>query len=112
MATIPWWLLKPDIDHAFLVDGLGPKDARAVAARASDRSFALLYLPTSRDITVDLGQLAGPVVAVRWYDPTDGQFLTVGGSPFSASGLLRLQPERASNSSGFDDWVLVLESTS
>ena len=110
MATIPWWQLAPDIDHALLTGGLGPGDAHAVAARASDRSFAIAYLPRSREITIDLGQLAGPTVVARWYDPADGRFLPVSGSPFPAIGLRALQPERAGNSSGFDDWVLILQS--
>ncbi len=110
MATIPWWLLAPDIDHALLTGGLGPEDARAVAARACDRSFAIVYLPTSREITIELGELAGPQVVARWYDPADGRFCTVSGSPFPATGSRRLKPERASNSSGFDDWALILQS--
>jgi hypothetical protein len=110
MATVRWWLLEPDIDRRFLVGGYGPEDARAVAALASDRSEAIAYLPTRREITVDLGQLAGPEVVARWYDPAAGRFLTVRGSPFRAAGVRRLMPERASNASGFDDWALLLES--
>jgi Protein of unknown function (DUF4038)/Putative collagen-binding domain of a collagenase len=110
MAALPWWLLEPDIDDTFLTGGRGPEDAHAVAARASDRSFAIAYLPTSREITVDLGQLAGPKVVARWYDPADGRFLPVSGSPFPATGSRRLKPERASNASGFDDWALILQS--
>jgi hypothetical protein len=108
MATIAWWLLAPDIGHALLTGGLGPEDARAVAARACDRSFAIVYLPTSREITIQLGELAGPQVVARWYDPADGRLRTVSGSPFPATGSRRLKPERASNSSGFDDWALIL----
>ncbi len=112
LASIPWWWLEPDVDHAWLRDGLGPEEARAVGARASDRSFALIYLPTSREITLDLGQFAGRKVAARWYDPAAGRFLGVKGSPFPANGLRRLKPEPASNSSGFDDWALLLEAAS
>jgi hypothetical protein len=112
MATIPWWRLEPDSEGTLLIDGRGPGDASTVGARTSDRSLALIYLPTSRTITVDLGQLAGPKVLARWYDPADGRFVTVTGSPFPATGLRRLRPEPARNHSGFDDWVLILRSTS
>jgi hypothetical protein len=111
LAIVPWWLLQPDSDHALLTDGLGSDDDRAVAALAVDRSLAVLYLPDSREVTVDLAQLAGPDVAARWYDPADGRFSAVGGSPFQASGPRRFNPE-ADNSSGDEDWVLVLESPS
>jgi hypothetical protein len=110
--TIRWWDLRPDSKHAFLIDGLGSEDGRAVAARTADRALALLYLPSSREITVDLGELAGPRVAARWYDPANGRFSAVDGSPFRASGRKRFGQDRGANSSGFDDWVLVLESRS
>jgi hypothetical protein len=107
-----WWKLKPDRKHLLLVEGLGPKEERAVAARTADRALALLYLPSSRKITVDLGKLAGPRVAARWYDPANGRFSTVSGSPFRASGSRGFRPKPGTNSSGFDDWVLILESQS
>jgi hypothetical protein len=110
LSAMPWWLLEPDGDNSLLTDGLGSDGDRAVAARSTDGSFAVLYLPSSRDITVDLGQLAGPQVIAQWYDPAEGQFARIGGSPFAASGSRRFRPEPGTNSSGFDDWVLVLES--
>jgi hypothetical protein len=112
LMAVPWWRLEPDVDHALLVDGLGSERQRAVAARATDGAVAIIYLPSRRDIMVDLGQLAGSEVAARWYDPSNGRFFAVGGSPFPASGLRRFRPEPGMNGSGFDDRVLVLESCS
>ena len=109
LATVPWWQLEPDSDHRLLTDGLGPEEERAVAARTADRSLAIVYLPKSREITVDLAQLAGPEVAARWYDPADGSFTTVNGSPFPSTGPRQFSPG-SGNSAGFGDWVLVLES--
>jgi hypothetical protein len=109
LAGMPWWLLEPDSDHRLLTDGLGPEDARAVAARTADGSLAIVYLPGSREVTVDLAELAGPDVAARWYDPADGRFSAVAGGPFPATGPRRFSPEPR-NSSGFEDWALVLES--
>jgi Protein of unknown function (DUF4038)/Putative collagen-binding domain of a collagenase len=110
LTAMPWWRLKPDVDHTVLTDGLGSQNERAVAARVADGSLAVLYLPSSRDITVDLEQLSGPRIVARWYDPADGQFSDVSGSPFPAEGTRQFRPERSNNASGFDDWVLVLES--
>jgi hypothetical protein len=109
LTSIRWWQLEPDTDNSFLIAGLGTEDARAVAACASDRTFAIIYLPSKRPITVDLGQLAGPKIDALWYDPADGRFSPVSGSPFPAAGSRQFTPERE-NSSGFDDWVLFLES--
>jgi hypothetical protein len=110
LTTIPWWLLEPDTDHTLLTDGLGPEDARAVAASTADGSLAMVYIPGSREITVELARLAGPLVEARWYDPANGRFSAVAGSPFSTTEPRRLRPGTDSNSAGFGDWVLVLES--
>lgn len=110
LGSLPWWRLHPDSDGTLLVEGLGPEDDRAVAALADEGSFALLYLPSSRRVTLDLGQLAGPRVVARWYDPSDGRYLAVPGSPFPSRGMRQFTPDPESNGSGFDDWALLLES--
>jgi hypothetical protein len=114
-----WWLLEPDMDNTFLTDGFGAGYDRAVAARAADRSLAIVYLPTARPIKLDLEQLAGPRVAARWYDPADGVVSEVTGSPFPAAGSKSFEPKTGGdgfgdwvNADGFGDWVLVLEATS
>jgi hypothetical protein len=107
-----WWKLKPDLKNALLTDGLGPAENRAVAARSAKGSFALVYLPSSRAVTVDLGRLTGPRIVARWYDPADGRFVEASGSPFPATGPHRFRPEPERNSSGFEDWVLILGSRS
>ena len=112
LMAVRWWQLRPGRKKPLLIDGLGPEEDRAVAARSADRTFAILYLPSSREVTLDLGTLAGPSVRARWYDPANGEFHAIGGSPFEATGSRRLLPAPATNSSGFDDWVLVLDSMS
>jgi len=99
-----WWLLQPDTSSALLTSGISSGAARAAAARASDGSFALIYAPSSRTLSVNLAQLQGPRVNARWYNPRTGAYSTVSGSPFTASGS-----QGFTSSSG--DWVLVLEST-
>jgi hypothetical protein len=112
LMSLPWWQLIPDAGGILLTEGMASGDERAVAARSADRSFALIYLPSSRTIAVDLRQLAGPCVSATWYDPADGQFLPVAGSPFQASSSRRFGGDLGTNSAGFEDWVLVLKSQS
>jgi hypothetical protein len=112
LTSLPWWQLEPDASGVLLTAGMEGSSERAVAARSADRSFALIYLPSRRVITVDLRQLAGPCVAAQWYDPADGQFSTATGSPFDASGTRRFGGDLGLNSSGFEDWVLLLRSQS
>jgi hypothetical protein len=108
-ASRSWWALTPDLTNTLLTGGFGSGHDRALAARANDRSFAIVYLPSVRTVQVDLGQLAGPRVEVRWYDPAAGRYSVVSGSPLAAAGSRSLRPP-GPNDSGFGDWVLILES--
>jgi hypothetical protein len=59
-------------------------------------------------ITVDMSRLSGSVTA-RWYDPTDGSYRSIQGSPFVNSGSRQFTTPGL-NSARSGDWVLVLES--
>ncbi len=109
-AAHSWWALEPDSSNTTLTGGLGSGQDRAVAARAGDSSYAITYMPNIRTITVNLGQLSGPKVNARWYDPTNGNYATVTGSSFHVSGSQTFRPN-GNNASGSSDWVLVLKST-
>jgi hypothetical protein len=79
----------------------------ASAARTSDGSLVMAYLPTIRTITVDMSKVASQAAA-RWYDPTSGGYADIHGSPFANTGNRSFTPP-GNNSSGDGDWVLVLE---
>jgi hypothetical protein len=105
-----WWTLQPDTTGQLMTGGAESGVNRAVAATATDRSFAVSYMPTIRTLTLNLAQLAGPRVNARWCDPANGVCTPVTGSPFNASGSQTFRPA-ANNSSNYGDWTLVLEST-
>jgi hypothetical protein len=107
--SFAWWTLVPDSGNTFLTAGVSSGSSRAVAARAGTGAFAVIYMPSSRTITVTMSQLSGPNVQARWYDPTDGSYTTLIGSPFVASGLRSFTPT-GTNSRGLGDWTLTLES--
>jgi hypothetical protein len=108
--TRAWWTLQPDTGNTLLTGGVSSGSDRAVAARASDGSFAVAYMPSIRSVDIDLSKLAGPKVKVQWVDPRSGTTTTASGSPLPAFGTASLRPA-GNNASGFGDWVLVLEST-
>jgi hypothetical protein len=81
--------------------------ACATAARTSDGSLVMAYLPSIRTITVDMSKLVSKATA-RWYDPTSGAYAEIDGSPFANTGSRSFTPP-GNNSSGDGDWVLVLE---
>jgi hypothetical protein len=105
-----WWTLQPDTNNSFLTGGAQTGASRAVAARASDGSFAISYLPSTRPISINLGAMAGPRISARWVDPTSGASTATPGSPFLASGTQSFNPTNP-NASGYGDWILLLEST-
>jgi uncharacterized protein DUF4038/collagenase-like protein with putative collagen-binding domain len=110
VASLPWWLLRPDASGSLLTEGQGGAAARGVAALAADGSFALVYLPTARRITLDLAGLRGPRIAARWHDPSTGEIVPVDGSPFPV-GTRAFAP-MPWNRAGASDWVLELASES
>lgn len=107
-SSVNWWLLVPDIDGKLVVGGKGGDKARVAAAAAKDGSFALVYLPTSKDIVLDLGRLSGSRIAARWHDPTTGQSVDVEGSPFPPDRHSFRPPRK--NQGGYTDWILELKS--
>jgi hypothetical protein len=81
MGAFAWWKMSPDLHGSLLSEGLGPRQQRAVATLAEDGSFALVYLPSRRDVAIDFGRLTRPRVAARWYDPADRRFAAAIGPP-------------------------------
>jgi uncharacterized protein DUF4038/collagenase-like protein with putative collagen-binding domain len=83
------------------------KNTCSTTARTPDGSLVIIYLASSRTITVDMSKLAGTTIA-RWFDPTSGQYEDTLGSPFENIGSKQFTPP-GPNKSGDLDWVLVLE---
>ena len=113
---LKWYDLVPDQAHEVVIDGFGTFDARGsiaasdyvTAARSGAGDLLVAYLPTPRTVTVNMDQLTKPVWA-RWYDPTEGTFHGDHDRPLVNRGVRKFTPP-GPNSSGDDDWVLVLDS--
>lgn len=107
-AKLPWTRLVPDDTFEVLTSGQGARDSinYPVLAFTRDGRLALAYAP-NKAIDLELGKLTGPLRA-RWYDPTNGAFSDVPGSPFAASGNRTFAPA-GHNSAGDTDWLLLLE---
>jgi hypothetical protein len=78
------------------------------AARASDGSFAVVYIPTAGTVTINLANL-GPNVSAQWFDPTTGSYSTIcsGGTGNCAFGIRHFTSPGV-HSDGGSDWVLLL----
>jgi Protein of unknown function (DUF4038)/Putative collagen-binding domain of a collagenase/Bacterial Ig-like domain (group 2) len=99
-----WWLLVPDTAHRVLTTGQGRfGDADfATAAYASDSSSIIVYLPTSRTVTVSGSVLSGSTMVAWWFDPATGRSTRIG--TYATAGGQSFTPP----SEG--DWVLVVDS--
>ena len=110
-ATRAWWKLEPEAADELVTQGRGKvgDDDYITAARAADGSLAIVYLPTSRPLTVDLSRLGAPISA-QWFDPTDASLKPVQGDALPNIGIHEFAPPER-NASGDSDWVLLLETT-
>jgi hypothetical protein len=106
--SIAWQKLVPDFNHQVLTGGYGSDGSWSyvTAAFSSDSNFLVAYLPTRSAVTVDMTKFSGPVTG-RWYDPSNGKYSTITGSPFSNSGTHNFTPP-SNNAGGESDWVLYL----
>jgi hypothetical protein len=107
LEALEWWKLEPDQEGEILVGGRGWAWgwSRAVAAGDASHSFAVVYVPTHREIQIDLGWFTGKVEA-RWYDPTDGSYSEA--TAHANSSVQRFLPPRR-NRAGDEDFVLVMK---
>ncbi len=101
-----WSLLVPDYAESIVSGDRGNINASSyvMAARASDASTIIAYLPVRRTITVDLSAIDGPDVSAWWYDPSNGQSDPIGAFP--ANGSRDFTPPNN------NDWVLVIDDAS
>ena len=101
-----WFDLVPDQDHKVFTDGLGEFWGWDYlgAARTSDGSTAIAYMPSARTITVDMTKLPKGEAVAWWFDPRTGKASRAGTWP--AEGTRQFTPP------GDGDWVLVLDDAS
>jgi hypothetical protein len=117
MSSVAWYNLVPDQSHTVVTAGYGTPtgngsgnmqtDDYVTAARSPDGSLVMAYCPASSSLTVSMTSLGGSVTA-RWYDPSNGTFAAITGSPFANTGTKAFTTP-GNNSSGDPDWVLVLQ---
>ena len=113
LHAVNWWNLVPDRAHDVLIKGFGkfstedpiPDDTYATAARTSDGTLVMAYLPTVRNVTIDMTKLAGQTNAF-WFDPTNQNEIFAGN--FANTGTQNFTPP-GNNHDGDGDWVLILE---
>lgn len=106
--SLPWTTLRPEPPEASVVSGLGEfgSNDRLSAARSDDGGWILVYVPSAREIRVNLARLRGPLHA-RWFDPSAGRFRTIAEGLLTNDRIVAFVPP-GTNAGGDSDWVLVL----
>ena len=123
-SILQWWNLVPDQTNVFVTAGKGTAfsncgiadasgtvaaDGYSTASITADKTLGVVYIPTGNTITVNMGAFAaGFKVNARWFDPTNGTYTLVAGSPFAATGSQVFAPP-GKNSQGQADWVIVFQ---
>lgn len=103
---IDWWKLTPD-GGRMVKETTGAPTVAAIAAIASDASFAIVYVYDASAIEIDLDALESPGGEAVWYDPSTGgkaQSTSLDGK----AGPSRLSVPASANASGATDWLLVV----
>jgi CubicO group peptidase (beta-lactamase class C family) len=102
MESRPFLTCVPD--QTVVADGPADPLDHVAATRSTDGSYAMLYFPTGRPVTVRMDRICGGKVRAWWFDPREGQAAEIG--IFPNLGTKQFIPP----SSGQDnDWVLVLD---
>jgi len=99
----PWYELDFASEKRVVVGGWGEQRGLdfLAAAYTADRRTLIAYMPTSREVTVDMARLTGDAKLCWWFDPRTGQAQSAGVLP--GLGLIKFTPP----SDG--DWVLVID---
>lgn len=119
-SSLPWQNLVPDEDHRVVTAGYGnpggPKDRAnmvdfSTASKSEDGSAIVAYMPTPREITVNMARLRAPATGA-WFNPINGTYIAIPGGPFANSGLRQFTPPgKVHDKDGDGDWVLLLDAS-
>jgi hypothetical protein len=98
------WLMRPDHANTVMTAGQGSGATRAVTSRATDGSSVIAYLPTRRQVTIDMTEVAGSNAKAWWWNPRTNVASDAG--LFATTGSQNFTPPDS------NDWVLVLDDLS
>ncbi|OJV16516.1 MAG: hypothetical protein BGO21_26910 [Dyadobacter sp. 50-39] len=102
LKGIPWEYMQPDTPD-LLVDSIDKADIGIVSL--SNKKMAMLYLPTSRAVRLNLKHLEGNVFGAVWYSPRTGKRWNGKDLKLDEEAIVQppeLQPEW--------DWILLIGS--
>jgi hypothetical protein len=75
-----------------------------VASRAVDGSYAMIYSPRGKPVTIDVNRLSGDRLTIWWYNPRSGM-----AEPAGVCGRLGERTFNPPSTGENQDWILVLD---
>ncbi len=99
----PFLKMIPDQEVLAKVYGQNKDEIRA--ARGADNSFVIVYSPYGNPIHLDLKKLTGDTLVGYWYNPREGESLSI--APFNNTRKVKAFVPPSSGVR--TDWVLVLD---
>ena len=93
-------------DSTLIIAGQGEKGEHIEAFHAADNSYAMIYLPVGKAITINAGKMANKLAA-WWFNPKDDTTQSIGIIDKQDKMEFTTPTTGAGN-----DWVLVLDDTS
>jgi hypothetical protein len=103
-ASRAFYKLVPDQGHTVLTAGFQSGANYAAAARASDGSSIIAYIPTGRTVTINLSQVAGTSARAWWFNPRTAVATLIDTYPTTGTTTF--------TSPDANDWVLVIDNAS
>ena len=100
MESRPFFERIPD--QSLIIGDQGTEGEHVRATRSANGSYAFVYIPTKKPVTLDLSKLSGEKLKVQWYDPREGIIKSSGEVPGKNKQYF-LPPEEG------PDWVLILD---
>src|SRR5262249_3777011 len=102
-SSIRWQDLVPDQTQSVITAGAGTygdvntrvsESDYSTAAKTEDGSLVVVYVPTVREIEINMQALRSAGRA-RWFDPSNGNYQDIEGGPFICQcGIQALHPSR------------------
>lgn len=103
-TSLPWWQMKPDLNHKVLFKDYGEftKPNYVASAFATDSAFFVAYVPYQQPVTIDMTKFKTRNIQAQWFDPRTGHYQEVG--HFRDLEYFSFAPPTN------EDWVLYLKS--
>lgn len=100
METKPYFTRVPD--QSVLASDAGVRGSHMVVTRDSERRYAMIYVPNTQTVDVNMDAIAGDKARVSWYNPRTGTTTSLG--TFATKGTrFFTTPDHG------PDWVLLLD---